>query len=163
MPREVAANFVETAALRKLYGAREVAETMLEKVGCTQAAMESWRDQEASDAVWLLAALVAYLHDYDDTWWAFHRPGWTVKQPSEFRVSDAEAVLGMWLRWARKRIGDLERRSYYARAREAHVHVDRVEVERRARAGHLRSLYTSRLAQLAMEPNRARVARALMG
>lgn len=142
---------------------REVAETILEKLGCSSNALEEWRDREASDAVWLLGALAAYLHDYDETWWAFQKPGWTVKQPSEFRVSEAGSVLGMWLRWARKRIGDLERRSYYARARQAHVHVDRAEVERRARAGHLRSLYTGRLAQLAMEPNRARVARALMG
>lgn len=141
---------------------REVAETMLLKLGCSSNALESWREQEASDAVWLLAALAADLHDYDDTWWAFHRPGWTVKQPSEFRVSDAEAVLGMWLRWARKRIGDLERRSYYARAREAHVHVDRAALERQARAGHLRTLYVQRLAQLVLEPSRARVARALM-
>lgn len=143
--------------------AREVAETMLLKLGCSSNALESWREQEASDAVWLLAALAADLHDWDDTWWSFQRPGWTVKQPSEFRVSEAGAVLGMWLRWARKRIGDLERRSYYARARQAHVHVDRAEVERHARAGHLRTLYVQRLAQLVTEPSRARVARALMG
>lgn len=142
---------------------REVAETILLNLGCSSNALESWREQEASDAVWLLAALAAELHDYDDTWWAFQRPGWTVKQPSEFRLGAVEAVLGMWLRWARRRIGDLERRSYYARAKEAHVHVDRVEVERRARAGHLRALYVQRLAQLVLEPNRARVARALMG